>query len=64
MKDKAFERAMQIKKELSYLEKVEKYLAKCITISIDISQVETIRKPFIETVKGVIAQLEKEYEDL
>ena len=64
MTDKAFERATQIKNELFKLELLKKQIKKCIHLSIDVSRLEIIRKPFIDAVDDVVAQLEQEYENL
>ena len=59
-----FERATQIKDELFKLELLKKELKKCIHLNIDVSRLEIIRKPFIDAVDDVVAQLEQEYENL
>lgn len=64
MTDKVFERATQIKDELFKLELLKKELKKCIHLNVDISRLEIIRKPFIDAVDNVAAQLKREYENL
>ena len=62
--DKTFERATQIKDELFKLELLKKELKKCIHLSVDVSRLEIIRKPFMDAVDSVVAQLKEEYENL
>lgn len=62
--DKTFERATQIKDELFKLELLKKELKKCIHLSVDISRLPIIRKPFIDAVDNVANQLKQEYENL
>lgn len=64
MNDKTFERASQIKDDLWKLKSLKRELERCVHIGIDLSRIEVIRKPFIDTTERVIAELENEYKDL
>ena len=64
MTDKVFERATQIKDELFKLELLKKELKKCVHLSVDVSRLESIRKPFIDAIDSVTAKLKQEYESL
>ena len=64
MTDKAFERANQIKDDLFRLGLIKIELKKNVHISINLSAIESIRKPFIDAVDKVIAELKQEYENL
>ncbi len=64
MTEKELKRAKEIKEELFYLRQIEQELPKCIRINIVVTEVESIRKPFISAVKEAILKLQEEFENL